>query len=34
LDRIEVPESVREIIAERTSRLEPEARETLEEASG
>ena len=33
LDRIEVPESVREIIAERTSRLGPEARETLEEAS-
>ena len=33
LDRIEVPESVREIIAERTSRLAPEARETLEEAS-
>ena len=33
LDRIEVPESVRETIAERTSRLGPEARETLEEAS-
>jgi tetratricopeptide (TPR) repeat protein/transcriptional regulator with XRE-family HTH domain len=33
LDRIEVPESVREIIAERTSRLEPETQETLEEAS-